>query len=93
MSKKEKNKDVNLSKNLEKLSAIATWFDNQDEVDVEQGLDKVKEAAQLIKESNARLAEIENEFEEIKKDIEVGAEEENEEDEEVEAAEVGKLPF
>ena len=92
MPKKEKTQDINLSKNLEKLSAIATWFDNQDEVDVEQGLEKVKEAAQLIKESNARLAEIENEFEEIKKDIEVGAEPEIE-DEEVEAAEVGQLPF
>lgn len=93
MPKKEKTQDINLSKNLEKLSAIATWFDNQDEVDVEQGLEKVKEAAQLIKESNTRLAEIENEFEEIKKDIEVGAEPETEDEEEAEAAEVGQLPF
>lgn len=91
MAKKEKNKDINLSKNLEKLSAIAAWFDNQDEVDVEEGLNKVKEAAQLIKESNSRLAEIENEFEEIKKDIELEVEED--EDEEEEAAEVGTLPF
>jgi hypothetical protein len=93
MSKKEKGKEINLSKNLEKLSAIAAWFDNQDEVDVEEGLNKVKEAAGLIKESNSRLAEIENEFEEIKKDIEVGAEDDADEDEEEEAAEVGTLPF
>ncbi len=95
MSKKEKTKDVNLSKNLASLSAIATWFDDQDEVDVEEGLKKVKEAAVLIKESNSRLAEIENEFEEIKKDIEAGAEEDIQdlEEEEEEAAEAGQLPF
>ncbi|MBP6859773.1 MAG: exodeoxyribonuclease VII small subunit [Candidatus Magasanikbacteria bacterium] len=93
MSKKEKTKDINLSKNLASLSAIAAWFDNQDEVDVEEGLKKVKEAATLIKESNSRLAEIENEFEEIKKDIEAGAEEDVDEEEESEAAEVGQLPF
>lgn len=95
MSKKEKTKDINLSKNLASLSAIATWFDDQDEVDVEEGLKKVKEAAVLIKESNSRLAEIENEFEEIKKDIEAGAEEDvrDVEEEEEEAAEVGQLPF
>lgn len=88
MSKKEKTTSVNLSKNLEKLSAIAAWFDNQDEVDVEEGLQKVKEAAHLIKESNGRLAEIENEFEEIKKDIEAEFGD-NEEDTE----EAGQLPF
>ena len=88
MPKKEKTDEVNLSKNLEKLSAIAAWFDNQDEVDVEQGLNKVKEAAQLIKESNSRLQEIENEFEEIKRDIE-----EEMGDEEEEEAGPGQLPF
>lgn len=93
MSKKEKTKDINLSKNLASLSAIATWFDDQDEVDVEEGLKKVKEAAVLIKESNSRLAEIENEFEEIKKDIEAGAKEDAQDVEEEEAVEVGQLPF
>ncbi|TSC62010.1 MAG: Uncharacterized protein G01um101448_389 [Parcubacteria group bacterium Gr01-1014_48] len=71
----EKNK-VDLSKNLEKLSAIAEWFEMQKEVDVEEGLKKVKDAAVLIKESKGRLREIENEFEEIKKDIEGETEEE-----------------
>ena len=65
----EKNK-IDLSKNLEKLAAIASWFENQKEIDVEEGLKKVKDAAALIKESKGRLKEIENEFQEIKKDIE-----------------------
>jgi len=66
----------NLNKNLKRLSEITEWFENQDEVDVEEGLKKVKEAAKLIKESKFRLKEAENEFEEIKKEIEKEKEEE-----------------
>lgn len=65
MAKENKN----LNENLKKLEEISTWFDNSREVDIEQGLEKVKEAVTLIKESKNRLKEIENEFEEIKKDI------------------------
>jgi len=64
---KEKN---NLNTNLKKLEEISAWFDNSKEVDVEIGLEKVKEAVVLIKESKERLKQIENEFEEIKKEIE-----------------------
>lgn len=66
------NKQVNLSENLEKLHEIASWFDQQTQVDVEEGLKKVKEAAALIKESKVRLKEIENEFAEIQADISQG---------------------
>ncbi len=59
-----------LKSNLETLSEITNWFDEQDEVDVEKGLEKVKKAAELIKVSKKRLQEIENEFEEIKRDME-----------------------
>lgn len=58
---------INLNETLKKLEAISSWFDNQREVDVEEGLKKVKEGAELIKISKARLTEIENEFEEVKK--------------------------
>ncbi|MFA5831772.1 MAG: exodeoxyribonuclease VII small subunit [Candidatus Paceibacterota bacterium] len=58
---------VNLNETLKKLEAISSWFDSQREVDVEEGLKKVKEGAELIKASKARLAEVENEFEEVKK--------------------------
>ena len=60
----------NVNNNLKKLSEIAEWFDKMEEVDVEEGLEKVKEAVGLIKLSKERLKEIENEFEEIKKEIE-----------------------
>jgi len=66
----EKNTDTkNLNNNLKKLSEITEWFDNQGEIDIEEGLKKVKEAVVLIKISKERLKAVENEFEEIKKDI------------------------
>ncbi len=78
-------KSINLNTNLKKLNDIADWFDEQDQVDVEEGLAKVKEAAVLIKESRERFTEIANEFKEIKKDIEgsveIEAEEESTEEE------------
>ncbi|GEM_PF-370600 len=54
---------------LKKLEKIIEWFDSQEEVDVEAGLEKVKEGMALIKASKERLKEIENEFEEVKKEI------------------------
>lgn len=64
------NKDkFNLSEALKDLEGLVSWFDDQDEVDVEAGLKKVKEGAKLIKESKSRLKEIENEFKEVKEDI------------------------
>ncbi|PIZ89222.1 MAG: hypothetical protein COX90_00420 [Candidatus Nealsonbacteria bacterium CG_4_10_14_0_2_um_filter_38_17] len=68
---KEKIDTKNLNNNLKQLSEITRWFENQEEVDVEEGLRKVKEAVSLIKISKERLKEIENEFEEIKKEIEI----------------------
>lgn len=67
---KEKTENKNLGENLKKLAEISKWFDTREEIDVEQGLEKVKEAAVLIKASRERLKEIENEFDEIKKEIE-----------------------
>lgn len=61
---------LNLSESLKKLEEITEWFDNQQEVDVEQGLEKVKEGAKLIKASRERLREVENEFEDVKKELE-----------------------
>jgi exonuclease VII small subunit len=66
---KEKSDTKNLNSNLKRLSEIAEWFDNQKEIDVEEGLNKVKEAVGLIKASKERLKAVENEFEEIKKEM------------------------
>ena len=60
---------TNLKETIKKLEEIANWFASQKELDVEQGIEKVKEAAQLIKESKERLVAVENQFEEIKKEI------------------------
>ena len=69
MTTKKQGTDSNLSENLKKLSQIVSWFESQSELDVEKGLEYVKEGATLIKSSRERLSEIENEFKEIKKEI------------------------
>jgi len=64
-----KKTQTNLNETLAKLSQIVSWFESQSELDVEKGLEYVKEGAGLIKASRERLVEIENEFKEIKKEI------------------------
>ncbi len=64
-----KKQEINLTQSLSELNAIVSWFDEQENVDVEQGLEKVRAAASLIKESKTRLGQIENEFKEIEKEI------------------------
>jgi exodeoxyribonuclease VII small subunit len=63
------DKKVNLKESLGKLNGIVEWFDEQEEVDVEVGLDKVREGAELIKACKKRLSEVENEFQEIQREI------------------------
>jgi hypothetical protein len=60
---------VNLSDTIKKLRSITEWFESQNEIDVEKGLDKIKEGAELIKASRLRLKELENEFDEVKKKL------------------------
>ena len=60
-------KQDNLTKNLKELSNIADWFESQEEIDIELGLEKIKEANEIIKQSKKRLTLIENEFKELKK--------------------------
>ena len=63
------DKSINLSESLKKLTDIVSWFENEKDVDLEQGLIKVKEGAELIKACKTRLTKIENEFSEIQKEI------------------------
>jgi hypothetical protein len=70
---KKKDGQSNLGENLKKLAAIAEWLEGQErseEPDFDKGLEKVREAALLIKASRVRLAAVENEFREITKEIE-----------------------
>lgn len=65
-------KTFRLGEAMQKLEAITEWLENQEEADVEKALEKIKEGAALIKASRTRLRDVENEFEEVKKDLEKG---------------------
>lgn len=69
--KTPQDKEVNLTEALEELSGIVSWFEQQERqgLDVEAGLQKVRDAAVLIKASKGRLAQIDNEFKTIEKEI------------------------
>ena len=61
--------EINITETMRKLRAITTWFDEQEDIDVEKGMEKIKEGAELIKKSKARLKELENEFEDVRKKL------------------------
>lgn len=63
------DKKFNLKDSLKKLNEIIDWFERQDEIDVEAGLEKVRDGARLVKDCKSRLSEIENEFETIQKEM------------------------
>lgn len=64
-----KKTTTNLNDNLKRLKEIVSWFESQSELDVEKGLDLVKEGSDLVKTSRERLSQIENEFKEIKSNL------------------------
>ncbi len=63
------NKKIKISESLTKLEQIINWFESRKDVDVEEGLKKVKDGAGLIKDLKTRLKEVETEFNEIKKEL------------------------
>lgn len=65
----ENNKE-GLKEYLDKIKKISEWFEEQDEIDLEAALVKIREAGELIKLSKERLVEVENEFREIKAEVE-----------------------
>ncbi len=71
MTKKTNNDEVNLNDSITKLRNIAEWFESQEDVDIEAGLLKIKEGALLVKECKNRLKDLENTFNEIKKDLDL----------------------
>ena len=73
-----KKQSINLEASLRELSAIVAWFEKQEEVDVEKGLKKVKRGAELVRSSQERLNQVENEFKEVKADLEKGGTEREE---------------
>ena len=65
MEKKE-----SISKLLADLESAIGWFEKQKDIDLEEGLKKVREGAGLIKELKNRLKDMENEFNDLKKELE-----------------------
>ncbi len=56
------------AKAMAELEEINRWFQNQ-EIDLDEGLAKFRRGLALIKKSRQKLTEVENEFEEIKKEF------------------------
>ena len=67
---KEISNGVKISESLGKLEEIVNWFEKQTDVDVEEGLKKVKEGAAIIKALKVRLKKVETEFSEIRHELE-----------------------
>ncbi len=90
---KEKPGVKNLSDNLKKLSKITEWFESQEDIDIEEGLKKVKEAVALIKGCKERLRTVENEFKEIKKEVDIEEDNDGEEGPEEDEEGAKNIPF
>ena len=65
---KPKEKE-SIGQSLDRLEKLVSWFDEQEQVQVEEGLAKAREGAALVKELRARLKEVENEFKEVRKEL------------------------
>ena len=61
-------KKSDFTQSVNKLEEINTWFQNED-IDLDEGLYKLKAGKELIKKCRTRLKEVENEFIKIKKEF------------------------
>jgi exodeoxyribonuclease VII small subunit len=61
-------KQFDFASSIHQLEEINTWFQNED-LDLDEGLEKLKRGKELIKKCRTRLQEVENEFIEIKKEF------------------------
>ena len=57
------------SETIKELEEISLWFQNE-EIDLDEGLAKFKKGAALIKKCRQHLKEVENQFFEVKKEVE-----------------------
>lgn len=67
--KKQTNNKKGVQESLSQLEGIVKWFESRRDVDVEEGLAKVKEGVELVKSLRERLKNIQNEFEMVKKEL------------------------
>jgi exonuclease VII small subunit len=63
------SKKIKIQEAMERLDQIVEWFEVGREVDIEEGLEHIKEGAALVKGVRSRLKELENDFEEVKKEL------------------------
>lgn len=61
--------NTSFSESMKELNSLAEWF-QQDDFDLEEGLTKLRRGKDLIVECQKRLNDVENEFLEIKEDME-----------------------
>jgi exodeoxyribonuclease VII small subunit len=61
-------KKFDFTKSISRLEEINAWFQNED-FNLDEGLQKLKEGKDLIKKSRGRLQEVENEFVKIKQEF------------------------
>jgi exonuclease VII small subunit len=58
-----------LAESLKELESIVTWFDDQEKFDLEIALTKIQQGAELITTLKEQLKSVENQFKEVKKQI------------------------
>lgn len=58
-------KSKTFSESLKELKKITDWFEDQETVDIEEGLAKYKQGMELVKDLKKRLKFAENEFKEL----------------------------
>ncbi len=61
-------KKIDFTTSVKRLEEINTWFQNE-EIDLDEGLHKLREGKELIKQCRNRLQEVENEFVKIKEEF------------------------
>ncbi len=71
MPKKTNKDSVSIQATLAKLEEIAAWFESDREFDIEEGLKKIKEGNVLVQSLKTKLADVENEFREIQKELDL----------------------
>ena len=62
------SRKLDFTESVNKLEEINAWFQNED-IDLDEGLYKLKTGKELIKKCRTRLKEVENEFTKIKKEF------------------------
>ncbi len=60
--------NFNFKKAFEELEKINEWFSGED-IDIDEALEKFKRGSELVKEAKKHLAEAENKFTRIRKEL------------------------